>query len=64
MVFMGKRIDITDGRATQSGFSYSIEVKAMLKKMSAQVQGTRDGDSISGTVVSPMGTFDFTGARR
>lgn len=63
MVFMGKRIDIQRGAATQTGFAYDITVKTMLKKMEAHIQGTRDGDTVSGTIANPMGTFKFEGSR-
>ena len=63
MVFMGKKLDVQEGVATQAGFSYKIVVKAMLKKMEAQVHGVREGDTIKGTVQSPMGTFDLEGKR-
>jgi len=63
MVFMGKRIEIENGKATRSGFAYDITVKAMLKKMAAHIQGRRDGDLVSGTIVNPMGTFGFKGER-
>ncbi len=63
MVFMGKKLDIQEGVATQAGFSYKIVVKAMLKKMEAKVHGTREGDAIKGAVQSPMGTFDLEGKR-
>lgn len=63
MVFMGKRIDIQNGTATQSGFAYDITVKTMLKKMTAHIHGVRNGDAVEGAVESPMGTFAFKGKR-
>lgn len=63
MLFMGKRLDIRDGRVSKAGFTYSIQLKAMLRKMEATVRGERDGDTLTGTVSNPMGEFPFTAKR-
>lgn len=63
MVFMGKKLDIQDGIATKAGFSYEVHIKVMLKKLDAIVSGTRDGDTLTGTIENPMGVFAFTAER-
>lgn len=63
MTFMGKKLQIESGKATAAGFRYEIHVKAMMRKMGATVHGTRDGDTLSGAIDSPMGSFAFTGKR-
>lgn len=63
MLFLGKKLEIEEGIATTAGFSYTIRVKVMLKKMEAHVSGTRSGDSIRGTIETPMGSFSFSGEK-
>lgn len=63
MLFMGKKLDIQDGVASKEGFSYGIHVKVMMRKMDATVSGTRDGDTLAGTVNNPIGSFAFTATR-
>jgi NAD(P)-dependent dehydrogenase (short-subunit alcohol dehydrogenase family) len=63
MVFMGKKLQIENGKATTVGFSYDIHIKMMMRKVDASVHGKRDGDTLSGTIDNPMGSFAFTAAR-
>jgi NAD(P)-dependent dehydrogenase (short-subunit alcohol dehydrogenase family) len=63
MVFMGKKLQIENGRATAAGFSYDIHIRAMMRKMDAKVRGTRNGDELAGAIDSPMGSFAFTARR-
>lgn len=63
MLFMGKKLDIQNGIATKAGFSYEVHIKVMLKKLDAIVSGTRDGDTLTGTIDNPMGSFAFTAER-
>lgn len=63
MVFMGKKLQIENGKATTAGFSYDIHIKMMMKKMDASVRGRRDGDTLVGTIDNPMGSFKFTAKR-
>lgn len=60
---MGKRQDITDGIATAAGFDLQVSVRIALRKGTARIRGTRDGDRISGLITLPMGEVDFTGTR-
>ena len=63
MLFMGKKLDIQNGIATKAGFSYEVHIKVMLKKLDAIVSGTRDDDTLTGTIDNPMGSFTFTAER-
>ncbi|MGI6216618.1 MAG: SDR family NAD(P)-dependent oxidoreductase [Coriobacteriales bacterium] len=63
MVFMGKKLQIENGKATTAGFSYDIHVKMMMKKMDASVHGRREGDTLTGSIDNPMGSFAFTAKR-
>jgi hypothetical protein len=63
MVFMGKTIDLRDGVATKSGFSFSTQAKVMLRKVESHIEGTRDGDRLVGTMTNPMGTLPFEARR-
>jgi NAD(P)-dependent dehydrogenase (short-subunit alcohol dehydrogenase family) len=63
MAFMGKKLQIENGRVTTAGFSYEIHVKVMMRKMDASVHGRRDCDTLVGAIDNPMGSFAFTAKR-
>lgn len=60
---MGKKQNIIYGIATTAGFDFNVAVKIALRKGTARIRGTRDGDSISGLITLPVGDVGFTGTR-
>lgn len=56
--------DFSDGTVEGNKFAFTFTGNApMLGKQTFNVSGEVDGDSISGTVKMPMGSFEFQGQR-
>ena len=63
MEILRKKQPIQRGIATMDGFEATALVKVAFRKAEARIEGTRDGDSIKGTVNLPTGMVTFEGTR-
>lgn len=63
MEILRKKQPVQWGIATADGFEATTLVKVAFRKAEAHIKGTRDGDSIRGTVELPMGLVTFEGTR-
>ena len=55
--------EIRDGRATQTGFSFSGSVVFGGASIDISVTGTVTGNQISGSIDSPQGAVPFSGTK-
>jgi hypothetical protein len=63
MEILRKKQPVQWGIVTADGFEATALVKVAFRKAEARIKGTRDGDSIRGTVELPTGLVTFEGTR-
>ncbi len=59
----GATADVVNGKFDGTNFSFQITIKTPVGEMTNELQGTVDGDKITGTSTNPMGSFEVTGVR-
>ena len=54
---------IEDGKFENGAFSYKLTIKTAVGEMTNELNGTVDGDTITGKSKNAMGEFEVTGKR-
>jgi hypothetical protein len=57
------KASFTDGKIDGDDVSYSVTMQVMGQNFKLDVTAKADGDTMSGTMKTPMGPSDFTGTR-
>ena len=55
--------DVADGSASGNSFRFALQLDVEGQTMSFNFEGTVSGNQMSGTVVTPQGTYPFAGTR-
>ena len=55
--------DFTGGTADGNNFKFDVSINAMGTDITLNVDGSVDGDSISGNINTPMGGSEFSGQK-
>ncbi len=60
---MGQTLEILNGKVSGNTFSFIEKMKSQMGAMEFTFNGTYEGDKISGSFVSQMGTTPFEGVK-
>ena len=59
----GETVNIQDGKISGNDFEHTMKMKTPMGRMKVKVEGTLDGDKISGTFKLPIASMAFEGTR-
>lgn len=56
--------EFTDAKIAGNNFTFDVTVKSQMGEMEVAFMGSVEGDSIGGTIATPMGEMPFAGQRK